>query len=198
MKKFSLSFLKKLSAHEKRLTIPTLFTIARIVLTPIIVTAMIYNKWGVAFWLFLLAALTDTIDGTLARLSGEKTFLGAALDPIADKFLILSVFLTLAFVKTPLFSVPLWFVSFVLIKEIIVLGGAGLMLSLGKPLHINPTWLGKTTTLMQITFIIWLFACYFFHWLPVKTYYAMLSLVAILVFLSFIQYVRIGFRSVQG
>jgi len=198
MKKFSLSFLKKLSAHEKRITIPTLFTIARIVLTPIIVTAMIYNKWGVAFWLFLLAALTDTIDGTLARLSGEKTFLGAALDPIADKFLILSVFLTLAFVKTPLFSVPLWFVSFVLIKEIIVLGGAGLMLSLGKPLHINPTWLGKTTTLMQITFIIWLFACYFFHWLPVKTYYAMLSLVAILVFLSFIQYVRIGFRSVQG
>jgi len=198
MKKFSLSFFKKLPAQEKRITVPTLLTLSRILLSPVIVTAMIYNKWGIAFWLFLLAAFTDTIDGNIARMLNQKTFLGAALDPLADKLLILSVFFTLTYVHTPLFSIPLWLVTFVLIKEIIVLGGALAMLAFGKPLHIAPTWLGKVTTLTQISFIIWLFACYFFHWLPVKTYYGMLSLVFVLTFLSLVQYMRIGFRTVQG
>jgi len=198
MKKFSFSFFKKLPAREKRITIPTVLTLGRIVLAPIIVAAMIYGKWGIAFWLFILAALTDTVDGNIARLTGQKTFLGAALDPLADKLLILSVFFTLTYVHTPLFSIPLWLVLFVLIKEIIVLGGALVMLALGKPLHIAPTWLGKGTTLTQISFIIWLFACYFFHWMPVKTYYGMLSLVFVLTFLSLVQYMRIGFRTVQG
>lgn len=167
-------------------------------LAPCIVLAMVMHYWGFAFWLFLIAALSDTIDGSIARLSGEKTFLGACLDPIADKLLILSCFFTLAFVQSPLFSVPLWFVLFVLIKELIVLGGAFTILLLGGQLTIGPTLLGKVTTLVQMAFIIWLFACYFFHWLPIKTYYTMLGLVFCLTLLSLIQYIRIGFRTVQG
>jgi phosphatidylglycerophosphate synthase len=71
MLKFDFSFFKKLSAREKRLTIPTILTISRIILVPFIVIAMIVHHWGFAFWFFVIAALTDTVDGSLARLSGE-------------------------------------------------------------------------------------------------------------------------------
>lgn len=198
MRKFDFSFFKKVSVYEKRITIPTIFTISRMVLVPFIIMAMVLHHWGVAFWLFLAAALSDAVDGTIARLSGNKTFLGACLDPIADKLLLLSVFFVLAFVQSPLFSIPLWFVLLVLVKELIVLGGAFVILLLGGQLHICPTLLGKLTTLVQISFIIWLFSCYFFHWLPIKTYYTMLGLVVVFTLASFVQYARIGFCTVQG
>jgi cardiolipin synthase len=198
MLKFDFSFFKKLSAREKRLTIPTILTISRIILVPFIVIAMIVHHWGFAFWFFVIAALTDTVDGSLARLSGEKTFLGTCLDPVADKLLILSCFFTLAFVQSPLFTIPLWFVLLVLTKELIVIGGALIILLLGGRLNICPTWLGKITTVAQISFIIWLFACYFFHWLPIKTYHSMLGIVILLTLLSLIQYVRIGFHTIEG
>lgn len=198
MLKFDFSFFKKLSAREKRLTIPTILTISRMILVPFIVIAMIAHHWGLAFWFFVIAALTDTVDGSLARLSGEKTFLGTCLDPVADKLLILSCFFTLAFVQSPLFTIPLWFVLLVLIKELIIIGGALIILLLGGRLNICPTWLGKITTVAQISFIIWLFACYFFHWLPIKTYHTMLGIVILLTLLSLIQYVRIGFHTIEG
>lgn len=198
MRKFDFSFFKRLPSCEKRLTLATIVTIGRMMLAPFIVAAMITHHWGTAFWLFLSAALTDILDGNLARLAGEKTFLGACLDPVADKLLILSVFFALAFFQSPLFNIPLWFVVFVLIKELTVIGGSFIMLLWGHPLHISPTWLGKITTASQIIFIIWLFACYFFHWLPIKTYYTMLGLVFCLTFFSLVQYLRIGFRTIQG
>ena len=198
MRTFNFSFLKKLPSCEKRITIPTLLTFGRILLAPCIVAAMVMHWWGVAFSLFVIAALTDTVDGTIARSCDQKTFLGACLDPVADKILLLSCFFTLAFVQSPLFSIPLWFVVLVLLREMIVLGGALGILLFGGQLIIAPTTLGKTTTLVQVIFIIWLFACYFFHWLPIKTYYTMLSLVMGLTLTSLIQYMRIGFRTVQG
>jgi len=198
MRAFNFSFLKKLPSREKRITIPTLLTFGRILLAPCIVAAMVMHWWGVAFSLFVIAALTDTVDGTIARSCDQKTFLGACLDPVADKILLLSCFFALAFVQSPLFSIPLWFVVIVLLREMIILGGSlGILLS-GGQLIIAPTTLGKTTTLVQVIFIIWLFACYFFHWLPIKTYYTMLSLVMGLTLTSLIQYMRIGFRTVQG
>jgi len=197
MRKFDFSFFKKLPKREKCLTLATILTIGRMILVPFIVMAMMVHQWGFAFWLFLIAALTDMIDGSLARWSDQKTFLGACLDPVADKLLILAVFFMLAFVQTPLFSIPLWFVLFVLLKELIVFGGALIILLLGGQLNIAPTWLGKITTDVQISFIVWLFACYFFHWLPIRTYYTMLGLVFILTLLSLIQYIRIGFCTFQ-
>lgn len=155
---------------------------------------MITHHWGVAFYLFLTASVTDFIDGNLARLCNQKTFLGACLDPVADKILLLSCFFTLAFVQSPLFTIPLWFVLLVLVKELIVIVGAAIILLNKNYLDVRPTILGKATTVAQISFILWLFACYFFHWLPVKTYYTMLGALLILIFLSLRQYIRIGIR----
>ncbi len=195
LRKLNLRIFKRLPAREKRITIPTMFTIGRIALTPFIVGSMVGGFWGFAIFLFVLSALTDIIDGTLARIRGEKTFLGACLDPIADKFLILSCFFTLAFVDTPLFDIPQWFVLLVLGKEIIQLTGASILYYVKGHLDVRPTMLGKMTTVVQMGFIVWLFACYFFQWLPLKTYYTMLGVLVLLVFASLAQYMQIGVRA---
>lgn len=197
MVKLSSNYFKKLPACQKRMTASTLLTIVRILLIPVIVGSMIFGQWGLAFWLFVFAALTDVLDGFFARLLNQQTFLGACLDPVADKFLILSVFFTIAFIKTPLFALPQWFVFLVLFKEFVQIGGACMIYLLKGHLVVRPTILGKLSMAMQTLFIIWLFACYFFNWLPIKTYYVMLGTLLFLVLASLIQYVRIGFEQLR-
>lgn len=175
------------------ITLSTYFTFARIVLVPFIIIAMFGQQWGVACVLFMIAASTDLIDGFLARYFHQQTLLGACLDPIADKLLILAVYFTLAFVHTPLFVIPSWFVFLVLCKELLlIIGFLVLFYSSGFTLSIQPTFLGKITMLAQVFFVIWLFACYFFNWLPIKTYYTVLSILSILVVGTFIQYMVAG------
>lgn len=195
--KFTLRIFRRLPDAEKRITIPTMFTLLRILLVPIILIAMVAGCWGYAFFFFVIACFTDVIDGLLARLLNEKTFLGACLDPIADKLLLISCFFTLAFVTTPLFSVPRWFVLFVVSKEMIQIIGAVIIYRLRGHLDVQPTLLGKTTTCIQMVFIMWLFACYFFGWIATKTYYTMLGVMIFFISASFAQYVRIGLRMIN-
>ena len=195
MKRKTISrLLASLPKEEKRITIPTIFTLLRIVLTPAIVVSMFLYAWDWAFILFLIAAVSDLLDGNIARLFNEKTVIGACLDPLADKILIISCFAALAVVQSPLFSIPIWFVIVVLVKELILVIGVFLLYLKKGIFEITPTILGKTTTVVQIGFIIWLFACYFFGWVPIKTYYFMLSLLLVLVAAVLVQYVRIGIK----
>lgn len=175
-----------------KITIPTFFTLLRIALVPFIIFFMYQQSWGTAFLLFLIAAVTDVIDGALARFWDEQTFLGACLDPVADKLLVLSIFCALAFVQSPLFHIPLWFVLIVFVKEaILVLGSLVVYLVTGS-LEIAPTWLGKASMFIQVIFIAWLFACYFFQWVPIKTYYTMLGVVILCAGASLLHYLSIG------
>ncbi len=194
LSRFTLRIFNHLPNKEKRITVPTLFTISRIAVVPVVVIAMVKAQWGAAFFFFVFACLTDLIDGFLARLLNARTFLGACLDPVADKLLLISCFSTIAFIKTPLFSVSRIFVFFVIAKEIIQIGGAFIIYWLCGHLDVHPTLLGKTTTCIQMFFIIWLFACYFFCWIPLKTYYVMLGIMVLFIGASFIQYARIGLR----
>ena len=182
----------QLSPSEKRITIPTMFTLLRIFLVPCIIVSMALHSWDWAFILFVIASVSDLIDGNLARALDQKTILGACLDPLADKFLLVSCFATLAFVQSPLFSIPLWFVLIVLCKELILISGVIFLYNKNGVFEIQPTLLGKLTTVVQVSFIIWLFACYFFGWVPIKTYCAMLTLVLVMVFGVLVQYIRIG------
>ena len=196
-KKINLRFFQRLPAREKRLTLSTYVTIARIILAPLIVLAMTQRAWGLAFGLFLGAVLTDILDGQLARLLKEQTFLGACLDPVADKILIVSVFFTLSFVQSPVFSIPLWFVWLVLIKELLQIVGAFAVYAIKGHIIVRPTILGKFGMFAQSSFIIWLFACYFFRWFPIKTYYTVLGVVIIVVLASFIRYAQIGIKQLR-
>ncbi len=192
--RINLRLFSGLPAHEKRITVATMFTIGRILVVPFVVLAMVLGQWGAAFGLFLGAAVTDSVDGTIARYFDQKTFLGACLDPLADKLLLLSIFSTLAFINTPLFIIPQWFVALVLLKELLQITGAVILYYRKGHLEVSPTILGKATMLVQVIFICWLFACYFFNWMPVKTYHTMLGLMLVMIFVAFMQYVRIGIR----
>jgi cardiolipin synthase len=197
-KKWSFKNFKSIPADQKRITFSTMITLVRIVLVPIIVASMVQGKWDIAFWLFLIATISDVLDGNLARWLNEQTFLGACLDPVADKLLIVSCFATLAFVQSPLFAIPQWFVLIVLIKELVLLLGALVIFLYKGSLSVRPTKLGKMTMLVQSGFIIWLFACYFLNRVPVKTYWAMLGLLLFLTVASLIQYIRIGWRQLKA
>lgn len=197
MIKLNFQFFKQLPAQQKRITVSTAFTFLRIILTPFIVCAMAYHAWGAAFLLFAIAALSDLLDGYLARLRAEQTFLGACLDPIADKVLILACFFSLAFIRSALFTIPLWFVLLVLLKETILVGGSIVIFFWKGHLEVRPRLLGKATTFVQMVFIMWLFACYFFKWVPIKTYYTMLGIMLMMVLASLVEYTRIGLRAIK-
>lgn len=193
-KKLNLNLLRNLPESEKRITFSTVVTMLRIALVPFIILSMINQNWGIAFWLFALAAFTDTLDGHIARWFNQKTFLGACLDPIADKILILSCFFTLAFVKTPLFAIPKWFLFLVLTKDLIVTFGAFFIFFVKKHFEVSPTLLGKLTMVVQVCFVGWLFACYFCSWMPFKTYTLSLLVVSLFVISTLFQYICIGIR----
>ena len=76
IKKINMEFLRKLPAREKKITLSTVLTLVRIILVPIIVAAMVMHSWGISFLLFVIAAVTDCLDGTLARLLTSKNFFG--------------------------------------------------------------------------------------------------------------------------
>lgn len=187
------SFVVGALSREMSFKLPTWITLIRLFLVPVIVIAMIEAYWGVAFWLFIIAVVSDIADGIIARACNMKTFIGACLDAITDKVLILSVYFTLAFVQTPLFTLPLWFVLLVLLKEFLLIGGAAAILLTRGTLAVEPNWLGKATMVAQSLFIIWLFFCYFFQWMPERTYYGALGVLLTLVILSLINYAMVGF-----
>ena len=178
----------------QKLTISTVLTLMRIMCVPFIIWAMMRQAWGLAGVLFGFAALTDILDGALARWLDERTVLGAYLDPIADKLLVLSCYTALLFIESPLCKIPRWFVIIVLIKEVLLLAGASYLGIIQQSITIKPTLLGKISMLVQTCFILWLFACLYFQWVPLKTFYVVLWSVILLIGVSFIQYVTIGLR----
>lgn len=180
-------------AHEKRLTVATMVTLMRIILIPFIIAAMCMHAWMSAFVLFMAAACTDLVDGAIARARHEQTVLGECLDPIADKCLLISCFITLAYIQAPFFSLPLWFVLLVLSKELLMIGGTYMLYARNKEVAIQPTRLGKTVTFLQISFIAWLFVGYFFSWQSDAFSENALVILASLVIATLVQYGRIGF-----
>jgi cardiolipin synthase (CMP-forming) len=193
--KFDTAFFRKLYSCEKRITLPTLFTLLRIVLAPVVVIAMVRQQWSAAFIVFIIAAATDFIDGGLARWCNNKTILGACLDPIADKILLISCFMGLALIPSPLFSVPLWFVVLIACKESIILLGTVFLLVSGSGFTVRPTKIGKASTVVQVLFIIWMFSCYFLGRVPTQMYNSLMGIMVSFIVFSFVQYVWIGIRS---
>ncbi|ALA57072.1 CDP-alcohol phosphatidyltransferase family protein [Nitrospira moscoviensis] len=132
------------------MNIPNSLTILRILLIPVYIGFMTYGKYGLALLALLLAGATDAIDGALARRMNQRTQLGAILDPLADKLLLTSGFISLAV----LHLVPSWLVILVVSRDIILLLGTAVAHVTNVPIDITPTLLGKGTTLLQLTYIL--------------------------------------------
>jgi cardiolipin synthase len=119
-------------------------TILRILLIPVFVSLLVYRRPGAALGVFAAAALTDMLDGWIARRQQSQS--GAFLDPIADKLLLTASFVTLTYLKV----LPFWIAAVVLSRDVILVIGTLLVYMLGARVHPRPTWAGKTATFFQI------------------------------------------------
>src|SRR5476651_1160930 len=131
------------------LNVPNLITLGRILLVPIVVWAISTpGAMWIAFVLFVAAGISDAVDGFLAKRFGMASELGAYLDPLADKALIVSIYLTLGING----AIPRWLVIMVVSRDILIVGGIMLSWLIGKPLKIKPLLVSKLNTVAQIVF----------------------------------------------
>ena len=126
--------------------LPNLISFARLLAAPFGIWLLVIEAYGAAFALFLIAGLSDALDGYLAKKLDLRSEFGAYLDAVADKVLLASVFVTLGWQG----HLPLWIVILVAFRDFIIVGGCVLIPLVGGKLTIRPTWSGKATTATQV------------------------------------------------
>jgi cardiolipin synthase (CMP-forming) len=136
-------------------TLPNLLTFLRLVALPFLVMTILDGRHGLALVIFLVAAITDIVDGYLARHFGMGSPLGAYLDPIADKLFLVSTFVVFALRATPTaVRIPAWLLVLTIFRDVLILVVALVMyLSLGTR-EFPPSVLGKLTTFSEICTIV--------------------------------------------
>ena len=153
---------RALSDVVRYLTLANQLTILRIVLTPAFVLFVVYEYLGAALATFLVAGVTDALDGLIARWTGQRTSLGAWLDPMADKFLLVTTFVILTLPWIPLTNhLPLWLTVLVISRDIVIVGVVAIVnLAIG-PRTFRPSMWGKMTT---ATFIVTSVVIMYYNW----------------------------------
>jgi len=151
----------------RALTFATQITLFRILLIPVFIGLAVYYGESVSaghaneilrWWtiaVFAIAALSDAVDGYVARHFNQKSRLGAILDPLADKLLLLSGIITLSFTGWRQ-HFPLWFPTLVIFRDLASIGGAFLIDYLTGKCVIKPHWTGKVATFTQFAAVLWL------------------------------------------
>ncbi len=133
------------SAHLL-LTLPNLITLARLAAVPATIWLILHQRLDMAFLLFVAAGLSDALDGWLARYTNSRTVIGALLDPVADKALLVSVYVTLAAIGV----LPDWLAILVVFRDAIIVGGLLLLWMLRARITIRPLYISKLNTAMQL------------------------------------------------
>ena len=128
------------------MNIPNLLTLLRIILSPVIVILLIQGAFFKALIAFIVAGITDALDGFLARVLHQQTVLGAYLDPIADKALLASSFITLSV----LHIIPGWLTVIVISRDFIILLGISVLSIMSITVKIRPLFVSRVTTAMQL------------------------------------------------
>jgi cardiolipin synthase len=129
------------------LTIPNLITVLRFLLVPGVVYALLIGRWDFAFAGFLVAGISDGVDGFIARHFNQRSVLGAYLDPVADKVLLVSVFIMLGY----LHELPLWLVVAVVSRDVLIISAVLLSTIMANPVEMKPLMVSKVNTAVQIT-----------------------------------------------
>src|SRR4051812_3521750 len=186
-------------------------TIVRIAMIPAFVLMAIYygqsvqreepEEWQrfTAIAIFLIAAVSDGLDGYVARRYNQRSALGVILDPIADKGLLLSGIITLSIsswndIDPNYGKFPLWFPILVITRDIVILVGSMILhLLIGDKMRVRPHWTGKIATVCQMTAIGWVMLQLRFIPLP-----AIVAVAGIFTFISGIMYVTAGVRQLQA
>lgn len=127
------------------INLPNLVTLSRLLASPLAVYLILNEAWTVAFWLFLIAGLSDALDGYLAVRLNAHTRVGSILDPLADKVLLVSVFVVMGYEH----RLPQWIVILVVFRDLLIIGGALLVHALTGKLEMRPLMISKINTVMQ-------------------------------------------------
>ncbi|MCA3556381.1 CDP-alcohol phosphatidyltransferase family protein [Aestuariivirga sp.] len=130
--------------------IPNLISVLRLLLVPVTMWLMISETYGWAFLTFMAAGMSDGIDGYLARRFDWRTRLGAYLDPLADKALLVSVFVTLGLLRL----IPAWLAIAVVSRDALIVGAVLLSRLMDHPVHVRPLMVSKVNTVAQILFAV--------------------------------------------
>jgi cardiolipin synthase len=175
------------------MNLPNILTLIRVLLIPVFVILIMNHSLGWALFIFALAGITDGADGLIARLTHQRTELGAYLDPIADKLLLSSAFITLAIFEL----LPSWLTVIVITRDVIILVGILVMTLNHYEVKIEPSLFGKVTTTFQIsTILLVLMAGYgsLFKYLSTISIYG----TTVFTILSGAHYIYIGTRILNG
>jgi len=185
-------------------------TVVRILMIPVFVTMAIYYGQSIqrgqplewqrftAIAIFLVAAVSDGLDGYVARRYKQRSALGAILDPIADKGLLLSAIITLSIsnwsdIDPEYGRFPAWFPVLVITRDAVILVGAGILHLLNGKVQVKPSWTGKVATVLQMAAVAWVMLQ--LHFLPLL--YVVIA-AGVFTFISGIIYVMDGVRQLQA
>ena len=128
------------------LNLPNLITLARLICVPLAIWLILTQRYGLAFWVFVAAGISDAVDGWIAKRWDQRTPLGALLDPIADKALLAAVYITLGIAG----ELPYWLVVLVLLRDFLIVVGYLLSHGANAP---EPLFISKVNTLVQIALV---------------------------------------------
>ena len=185
------------------MTLASKITLARLLLVPVFAVLAIYYGHSVAAhapreWLrwsalaaFITASASDGIDGWIARRFNQRSRFGAIMDPIADKSLLLTAFITLTAVDwgPDDWHLPLWLTALVIVRECIILGGINVLHFTGHQVQIAPQWSGKICTVAQMFALGWVML----KWVPFSPIYPCV-VAAVCTVWSGVDYLRQGLR----
>ncbi|MDA0305502.1 MAG: CDP-alcohol phosphatidyltransferase family protein [Proteobacteria bacterium] len=136
------------------MNIANLITLGRLFSVPVVVWLILSDQLMVGFWVFFVAAISDGIDGAVAKYISGETVFGSYLDPLADKALLVSAFLSLGhdgYIAT-------WLVILVVFRDLLIIGGATLFQTVTRSLDMKPLLISKINTFMQlvlVTVVLW-------------------------------------------
>ncbi len=133
------------------MTLANKITISRIIITPVFIIALL-QQWPITVFLYIPIMLSDFLDGFFARIKKQQTALGAFLDPMADRLLLIFTFLTLSHQKI----IPEWMFALVLSRDILVVAGWSLIFLITNRKEISPRFTGKTAVILQMFFILFI------------------------------------------
>lgn len=134
----------------QNLNLPNVLTGLRIVLIPVFAYFFLRGQYDLALLVFLIAGMTDLVDGTIARFLKERTRLGAILDPAADKLLMTTSYTIL----TIRGFIPLWLTVLVILRDLYIVIGVGILKKLKRSLYFRPIWLSKANTGFQLLLVL--------------------------------------------
>jgi cardiolipin synthase len=143
-----------LSARAVTLALPTSLTIARLFAVPATVWLIVTQRLELAFWVFLVAGLSDALDGALARLCDARSQIGQLLDPVADKLLLVATFGALATIGL----LPVWVALLVAFRDVAIVTGIGAAHRGEVAIDLRPMMIGKLATALQVGLAGWTLA----------------------------------------